>query len=199
MIRAVVIRTVVIRTVVLSVALLTGCGGEAAPPELMPIGEFTLIAQDGSELGSDDLRGKVYVADFIFTTCPSICPVLSTQMANLHRRIDDPDVRFLSITVDPEHDTPEVMREYAARYRPDSRWSFLSGDPTDVRRAIVLAFRLPIGRREPVGEAGAYDITHGSRFVLVDRRGTLRGLYETDGDGLERLERDVGRLLEEAP
>ena len=188
-----------IRALAVAFALLAGCGGEEPLPEMMPIGEFTLTAHDGSELGSDDLRGKVYVADFIFTTCPSICPVLSTQMANLHRRIDDPDVRFLSITVDPEHDTPEVMREYAARYRPDARWSFLSGDPGDVRRAIVLGFRLPIGGREPMGDEGRYDIMHGSRFVLVDRRGVLRGLYETDGEGLERLERDVGRLLEEAP
>lgn len=179
--------------------LLAGCRGEEPLPELMPIGEFSLTAQDGSALGSADLRGKVYVADFIFTSCPTICPVMSTQMANLHRRIDHPDVRFVSITVDPEHDTPEVLREYAARYRPDPRWSFLTGDPGVVRRTIVLAFRLPVGGRQPIDDDGRYDITHGSRFVLVDRRGTLRGLYETNGEGLERLERDVGRLLEEAP
>jgi len=178
-----------------AIVLLAGCREEPLP-EMMPIGQFSLTAQDGRTIGSADLRGKVYVADFIFTSCPSICPVMSTQMANLHRRIDEADVRFVSITVDPERDTPEVLREYAARYRADSRWHFLTGEPTEVRRTIERAFRLPVGEREEIA-GGRYDIMHGARFVLIDRRGILRGLYETDADGLERLERDVGRLLEE--
>lgn len=183
------------RILAFALIVLAGCSDEPLP-EMMPIGEFSLTAQDGRTIGSAELRGEVYVADFIFTSCPDVCPVLSTQMANLHRRIDAPDVRFVSITVDPERDTPEVLREYAARYRADERWFFLSGEPSEVRRTIERAFRLPVGDREAMAD-GRYDILHGSRFVLVDRRGILRGLYETDGDGLARLERDVERLLEE--
>lgn len=163
---------------------------------MLPIGAFSLTAQDGREIGSEELRGKVYVADFIFTSCPDICPVLSMQMANLHRRVSEPGVRFVSITVDPERDTPEVLKKYAERYRADARWHFLTGEPEAVRSTIERAFRSPIGEREEMA-GGRYDIMHGSRFVLVDKRGILRGLYETDADGLDRLERDIRRLLRE--
>lgn len=190
------IRTLIRLAGVLLVLVLAGCGEEEALPEMLPIGEFALTDQDGRAFGSAELRGKVWVADFIFTSCPDICPVMSTQMANLHRRIADADVRFVSITVDPERDTPEVLREYAARFRADSRWRFLTGEAAVVRRTIEQGFRLPVGDRE-ARPGGGYDILHGSRFALVDRRGILRGLYETDAEGLERLERDVARLLRE--
>ncbi len=162
---------------------------------MMPIGEFALVDQNGQRFGSAQLRGKVYVADFIFTSCPDICPVLSTQMSNLQRRVDSPDVRFVSITVDPEHDTPEVLRQYAARFRADhARWKFLTGEPDEVHRVVLENFRHPIGERDERNR-----ILHGMRFLLVDRRGTMRGLYENNGEELERLTRDVTRVLEEEP
>ncbi|MCZ7677247.1 MAG: SCO family protein [Sandaracinaceae bacterium] len=105
--------------------LATGCGEEPLP-ELLPIGEFALVDQDGEDVTNADLRGKVWIVDFVFTSCPDVCPVLTTQMANLHRRIDAGDVRFVSVSVDPAEDTPERLREYAARFGADtSRWSFL--------------------------------------------------------------------------
>lgn len=174
------------------------CTEEEPLPEMLPIGEFSLTDQDGRTFGSADLRGSVWIADFVFTSCPDICPVMSSQMANLHRRLDHDDVRFVSVTVDPAHDTPERLREYADQFRADSaRWKFLTGDPEAQRGVIERAFRMPVGERETRGE-GRYDILHGSRFLLVDRRGMLRGLYETDAAGLERLERDVARLRAEA-
>lgn len=179
----------------LSLLLLGGCHEEPLP-QMMPIGAFTLTDQHGREVGSRDLRGKVWVADFIFTSCPDICPVLSTQMANLHRRVDDEGVRFVSVTVDPERDTPEVLRDYASRYRADARWRFLTGPPDEVRAAIEGSFRLPVGTRTPM-EGGGYDILHGSRFMLIDGQSILRGLYETDAEGLGQLEKDIDRLLEE--
>src|SRR5690606_168937 len=117
-------------------------------------------------------------------------PVLTTQMANLHRRIDSPDVRFVSVSVDPATDTPERLREYAARFRADtSRWSFLTGDPASMRLTIERAFRQPVGERHDLGD-GRYDILHAGRYMLVYRRVMLRRLYATDAQCLTRLERD---------
>ncbi len=164
---------------------------------MLPVASFTLTDQDGHPFGTEQLRGKVWVADFIFTSCPDVCPLLTSQMANVARHIEMSDVLFVSITVDPATDTPERLREYAARFHADTgRWKFLTGDPDEVRSVIERGFRLPVGEREG-REDGRYEILHGSRFVLVDRRGIMRGLYETDGDGLRRLEHDIVRLESE--
>lgn len=183
----------------LVVLALSACEERSEPlPELVPISDFTLTNQAGEDFGTRQLRGKVWIADLIFTRCPDICPVMSSTMANLHRRIDHEDVRFVSITVDPDVDTPEVLRTYAARYHADtSRWTFLTGAPEDVRRVILRSFRLPV---EPPFDRpdGTRDVLHTSRFILVGRNGVMRGLYETDRESLERLEADVDRLLEEA-
>lgn len=180
----------------LLVASLAGCSEEPLP-ELLPIGEFALVDQDGETVTNADLRGKVWIVDFVFTSCPDVCPVLSTQMGNLHRRIDSDDVRFVSVSVDPAHDTPERLRAYATRFRADtSRWSFLTGEPESMRLTIERAFRQPVGERTELSD-GRYDILHAGRFMLVDRRGMLRGLYETNAEGLEQLERDALRLVEE--
>ncbi len=183
---------------VAALLLAGGCGEDEAPlPEMVPISDFTLVDQTGAELSSRTLRGKVWVADMIFTSCPEICPVMSTHMANLHRRVTSPDVRFVSISVDPAVDTPEVLREYATRYGADTtRWIFLTGSPDDVNRVVYRSFRLPMGDRMDRDD-GTYDILHTARFLLIDRRMTMRGLYETDREGLERLEHDIERLLAE--
>jgi protein SCO1/2 len=171
---------------------------EAEPlPEMMAIGEFSLTDQEGRPFGSAQLAGEVWIADFVFTSCPDVCPVMTSQMANLSRRMDGHDVHFVSISVDPEHDTPERLREYAARYRADaSRWHFLTGTEAQVRELVVGRFRNHVGEREDADD-GRYRIMHGLRFVLVDGRGVVRGFYETDRAGLETLERDAIALVEE--
>jgi len=187
------------RALVLAGALVAlGCGGDEEPVgELMPIAPFTLTDQSGDAFGTSQLRGKVWIGDLIFTSCPDICPVMSSQMANLHRRLEHPDVRFVSITVDPEVDTPEVLREYAARYGADSeRWRFLTGSPDAVRGVIASSFHLPVEARQDRDD-GRYDILHSGQFLLVDQRGVLRGLYETDREGLALLERHARQLAEE--
>lgn len=185
------------RALLLGALLVLGGCHEEPLPEMLPVAPFALTNQDGETFGTEQLRGKIYIADFVFTSCPDICPVLTSQMANLTRRIGADDVRFVSITVDPAQDTPERLREYAARFRADTgRWSFLTGAPDEVRTVIERGFRLPVGEREGRDD-GRYEIVHGNRFVLVDRRGVMRGLYETDGAGLEQLERDVARLEDE--
>ena len=175
-----------------------GCGDREAPlPEMVTISEFTLTSQDGEDFGTAQLRGKVWIADMIFTSCPDVCPVLTSQMANLHRHLDRADLRFVSITVDPTVDTPAVLREYATRYRADTaRWTFLTGDADEVHDVIERRFMLPV--EDPYERSdGARAVLHTPRFILVDRHLRMRGLYETDSEGLERLEHDADRLLRE--
>lgn len=181
----------------LCLVLASACGDAAEEPlpEMVPISDFTLTDQDGADFHTRELHGKVWIADLIFTSCPSICPVMSSQMANLHRRIDSDDVRFVSISVDPDVDTPEVLREYAAGFGADTeRWVFLTGERSDVSRVVHLSLRLPMGDRMERDD-GRYDILHTGRFILVDRDMTMRGLYETTRADLDRLERDVARLV----
>lgn len=178
----------------------SGCGDHEPPlPEMVTIADFSLTDQGGEAFGTEQLRGDVWVADMIFTSCPDVCPVLSSQMANLHRHLDRPGLRFVSISVDPRVDTPEVLRTYAARYRADTtRWSFLTGDPDLVHDVIERRFMLPV--EEPYERSdGARAVLHSPRFILVDRHLKMRGLYETDREGLDRLEHDVDRLLAESP
>lgn len=186
------------RTVLaLSCVLASACGDAAEEPlpEMVPISDFTLTDQDGADFQTRELHGKVWIADLIFTSCPSICPVMSSQMANLHRRIVSDDVRFVSISVDPDVDTPEVLRAYAERFGADTeRWVFLTGERSDVSRVVHLSFRLPMGDRMDRDD-GRYDILHTGRFILIDRDMTMRGLYETTRTDLDRLERDVARLV----
>lgn len=183
----------------LAALILSACGEDEPPlPEMLPVGGFTLLDQDGEEFSTREFDGDVWVADLIFTSCPSICPLMSTQMANLHRRVTRDDVHFVSVTVDPEVDTPEVLRAYGERYGADfDRWTFLTGSPEDVRRVVQRSFRLPMGDRMAIDD-DRYDILHTGRFILVDRRSTMRGLYSTDREGIESLEHDIERLTAEA-
>ncbi|MDQ3033110.1 MAG: SCO family protein [Myxococcota bacterium] len=164
----------------------------------MPIAPFELTDQDGHSFGREQLHGKVWVASFAFTSCVSICPMLTSQMANLQRRLAGlgDRVHFVTITVDPENDTPERLREYAERHHADlSRWSFLTGSPDQVRATLQRVFFVAVGDRREV--EGGYDILHTGQLMLVDREGQMRGLYPTDAESLAQLERDIARLLAE--
>lgn len=176
----------------------SGEGADGVDALRVPIARFELTDQDGRPFGSAQLDGKVWVAGFAFTSCRSICPMLTSQMANLQRRLarHGDRVHLVTITVDPETDTPEVLRAYAERHHADlARWSFLTGAPEQVRTTLERGFFVPVGDRREI--EGGYDILHTGRLVLVDRAHRMRGLYETDAAGLERLEADVARLLGE--
>ncbi len=176
----------------LVVLLLAACDDEPALPELTAVPAFALVDQDGQPFGSDDLAGHVWIANFIFTTCPSVCPLLTTQMGNVESHLESENLRFVSFTVDPSRDTPEVLTAYAAAHGAQSeRWSFLTGDVDAVRQAVTEGLRMRMGTRDE--ETG--DIMHGSHFVLVDGRGRIRGFYSSDGEGIANLERDAARLL----
>ena len=149
---------------------------------------FTLTDQTGRPFTSESLRGKPWVADFIFTSCAGSCPLMSERMAGLQHRLPA-RVLLVSFSVDPKRDTPPVLAEYAKRHGAQpGRWFFLTGTEKEIARIVQQGFKLSYAEgtdpREPV--------THSVRFVLVDRSGAIRGYYDsTDPEALRRLEEDA--------
>ncbi len=177
---------------------LEACREEEPLPSLFPVPAFELTDQDGQPFGSEQLRGRVWIASFLFTSCSQVCPLLTSQLANVRSRLASRGDRFhvVSITVDPEVDTPERLRTFAAGYGGTSQWTLLTGSPEDVRAATSRAFYQPEATRRELEVAPGYDVLHGTGVLLIDRDGRCRGLYPTDGPGIERLVHDVERLLE---
>jgi protein SCO1/2 len=174
-----------------------------ALPDLGELPAFSLTDQRNRPFGSSDLRGKVWVADFVFTSCADACPRLTARMRSLQDKLGDGSrIGLLSITVDPEHDTPGKLADYAKMSGArEDLWRFLTGDPTEVERTVVKGFHIAMGK-VPVPAEGdalrmqAFDIMHGDRFVLVDARGRIRGYYVADDDGLRAILRDARSLAE---
>ncbi len=165
------------------------------PKPMIDLPAFTLTDQNGDEFGSRNLEGKIWVANFIFTSCPTLCPNLTASMQKVRHRLRGmgDGVHLVSFSVDPERDTPEVLLAYSQKYGASpSQWSFLTGSLDDVTDAVVKGFKMPIDAPEDAEERTAFDITHGTRFVLVDPNNRIRGYYETTPDELDRLIRDIG-------
>jgi len=157
-----------------------------------PLPEFDLVDQKGRHLHRADLQGKVWVTDFFFTTCTSVCPKLTKTMSSLAGDLTEADVRFVSVTVDPENDTPEKLDAYASKYGADSsRWLFLTGEPEAVQRTILRGFRMALSK------SGDGEIFHTERFVVVDKKGVVRGVFDATPEGLDPLKRRVRELLAE--
>jgi protein SCO1 len=178
---------------------------QKSPVEALPVygqpAPYTLVDQAGQVFSSDSMRGKVAVINFIFTSCPSVCPLLTSRMKSIQEATVayGNRVQLVSISVDPEHDTPAVLKAYGLKYGADfSRWAFLTGPLEELKRVIVTGYMNAMGTREAVAESGGtlFDITHGQNFVLVDSQGQIRAFRRVesteDVDGLVRL---VGDLL----
>lgn len=159
---------------------------------------FHFIDEDGKPFTDKDVEGKVLVVDFFFTRCTSICPKMSVQMQQLQLQLDGPeydDVLFLSHTVDPEHDTPEVLKAYAKRLQADpKRWKFLTGNAPDIYRQGNLGYLLSAN----ADSSAAENFVHSPQFVLVDKRHHIRGMYDgTNTDAMRDLMTDLNMLLRE--
>jgi cytochrome oxidase Cu insertion factor (SCO1/SenC/PrrC family) len=158
---------------------------------------FSLTERHGATVTADDLAGHVWVADFVFTRCPDICPVLSTRMAALQDKVTggaDSAVRLVSISVDPVHDTPDVLATYADHYRAGPSWLFLTGSRDAVAALLRDGFRVAFSDAGPATSP----ITHSDRFVLVDRQLRIRGYYHgNDPADLSRLVADTARLRDD--
>jgi len=163
-----------------------------------PAPDFSLVERSGRPVSAGDLRGRVWIADFIYTECRDTCPLQSRAMAALLTDLKAyGDLRSVSITVDPLTDTPALLSRYAERYGADpERWLFLTGELREIRRIVQDGFRLSAA---PVdGQTLDPVVFHSTRFVLVDRDGVIRGYYDSnDPRALERLRRNARGLLAE--
>jgi len=160
-------------------------------PVLTELPGFALVDHEGAKFSNDALTEHVTVFGFVFTRCPSSCPTLSAAMVKFQEHIVrsklDDRVHLASVTVDPEHDTAEILAAYAEKIGADTRsWRFVTGDPDAVRAFVVDGFQLAVGEKRQLAP-GVFDIAHSNRLGLVDRRGRLRGLYSIDDEGLEQL------------
>lgn len=169
-------------------------------PELPVLGElppFSLTSQDAQPFGAEQLRGRVWVANFIFTRCPTICPAFTRKMAALQEEAKGVDpLHLVSFSVDPEYDTPEVLRAYMEKYGADPRrWTFLTGDPEAIKATVVGGLKTAMGRDENAPADDLNAIFHGTHFVLVDDQLRIRGYYRSeDPAAVDALVRDMKAL-----
>jgi len=158
---------------------------------------FQLINQNGQPFGSAQLNGKIWIADFIFTTCPGPCPMISMRMSELQKPLEKTDVHLVSFTVDPAKDTPKVLRGYAEKLQAEpDRWDFLTGSQSTIYGLSRNGFKLAISD----GNEEKGIPVHSTRMILVDRHGEIRGYYDAaEADGMTRLLADTNHLLREQP
>jgi protein SCO1/2 len=177
-------------------------GGVSPASELRRINDvppFILTERSGRTITNQDLRGKIWVADFIFTTCPGPCPLITADMAKVQDAVaGDPRVQLVTFTVDPQADTPEVLAAYANKFGADpNRWWFLTGPEKPLYDLIKNGFYQVVqdNHGQPL-EPGEYIVTHSTRFVLVDSDGVVRASYDGLGpDGRADLLQGI-RMLE---
>ena len=160
-------------------------------PEIGNIPQFEFTNSDGNIVTLDNLKGKVWVADFIFTTCTMACPMMTGNMNIVHKKFKKNDnVRLVSISVYPEYDTPEVLKNYASQYDADTeKWLFLTGKEDAVKDIIRDGFK--IGDYEDI-------IFHSEKFALVDKKGIIRAYYNgMKSEDMKQLKKDINALLKQ--
>ncbi|OIQ18588.1 MAG: hypothetical protein BM556_10065 [Bacteriovorax sp. MedPE-SWde] len=173
-------------------------------PVIKKLPEFALLNGFNKPYGTKELHGKAYIANFIFTTCPSSCLRLSKEMEKIQKRIRGmgQKVALVSFTVDPLTDKPAVLYKYARKRRANPHiWTFLTGEKEAMKKIIIDGFEVPMGEREESemmleGETiTMFDIAHTEKFALVDYNGNVRGYYDSTRDGINQLMIDIGLLM----
>ena len=162
-------------------------------PVIRAVPDFTLTDQDGKIVTKDDLRGKIWIADFIFTRCQGPCPLMTARMLEMQRAlVKAPEIKLVSVTVDPAYDTPEVLKAYAAANKADpQRWKFLTGDKAVIEKLVTEGFMQHLAEEngEPV---------HGTMFLVVDGNGMVRSARMLeDPELIPKILTDTGNLLRE--
>ena len=172
--------------------------------DLRPISslpEFTLTNQDGRSFALADMRGSIWVADIVFTRCAAVCPTMTRNMSELQTVLSPKDpVRLLTLTTDPGWDRPEVMKRWGERFKANfDRWTFLSGNKTEIVRLAVDGLKLADVEKKPEERENERDLfIHSELFVLVDKQGRLRGSVESyDPKMKQKVAAAVKQLLRE--
>jgi protein SCO1/2 len=184
-----------------TVLVVAACGPREPLPKLGAVPAFALTDQAAAPFTEARLRGKVSVVNFLFTSCPTICPVLTERTRALQPKLAPwkGQAQIVSFSVDPEKDTPAVLAAYARKHGADpSLWTFVTGDIKVLGATVEQGFKVAVGQRE-VRAAGGYDILHSSHYALVDQTGVLRGFYSSDDEDEAKLLADLERLTEETP
>jgi cytochrome oxidase Cu insertion factor (SCO1/SenC/PrrC family) len=177
----------------------SGLGAEALD-EPMAVGDFAFTERSGKTVTQDSLRGKVWIAACFFTCCTESCPQLSGSMARLQQELaGEPDVRLVSVTVDPARDTPVTLSRYADVYQADAeRWLFLTGSADDVRSFVQGRLHLAVEENSGPGVTSGNRMLHSPKLTLIDRQGQIRGYFDgTDAEAVGRLRIAAGRLARE--
>ena len=173
---------------------------ESTKPQSLPIlgtlPEFTLTDHTGSPFGTDQLESNLWVANFIFTRCPATCPMQSARMAELQDRLKVKDlwaeITLVSFSVDPEFDSPDVLREYGKRFGADpQKWRFVTGMRDEIWNLSKDGFKLAVGENPP--DQTNQPLFHSQRLVIVDRNRQIRGYYDgVSQEGLDQAEFAIG-------
>lgn len=162
-------------------------------PVIRAVPEFSLTDQEGRTVTKADFQGKIWIADFIFTRCAAPCPLMTARMLEMQKAlVKTPDVKLVSVTVDPEYDTPEVLKAYAeANFADPDRWKFLTGDKAVIEKLVTEGFMQHLSEEngEPV---------HGTMFLMVDGNGMVRSARMLeDPELIPKILMDAGNLLRE--
>ena len=160
------------------------------------IRDFSFTDQNGEEVTQETFKDKIYVADFFFTTCPTICPIMKTQMLRVYEKYkDNPDVLLLSHTIDPKHDSVEVLHEFAERLGVNTgSWHFVTGDEAEIYDIGQNSYM--VTARDDPDEPGGY--LHSGAFLLIDKERRIRGIYDgTNKEKVDDLMKDMDKLLKE--
>ena len=159
------------------------------------IAQFSFVNQVGDTISNADVSGKVYVADFFFTTCPTICPVMKKEMLRVHEKFkDNPNFKILSHSIEPTHDTQEVLKDYAEKLgiTDASTWNFLTGDQEKIFEMGQTSY-LTTAMADQMEPGG---FLHSGAFLLIDQQGRIRGVYDgTKSDQVDRLINDIPKIL----
>lgn len=187
---------------------LMACHREIELIDLGPLPPWQFVDQNDQPIGDVTLQDKVWAANFLFTSCPTSCPPLAQATAKLQAKLESAlgadqilHAAIVSITVDPETDTPAVLKTYAEKYQAHPLWHFASGEYVQMENLVNVGFMQPIIRsdRAPGGEIPKnptpLDTAHSLRFVLIDQMGHIRGLFDQSDQGLDDLSQAMQQLL----
>lgn len=173
-------------------------------PVYYTVPEFRLTNEFNQPFGTPELKGRFYIANFMFTSCPTTCPALMAKMDLVQKRIRGLGTKaaIVTFTVDPEVDTPEVLYKFARkRHSNPFVWTYLTGTQADLEKIVINGFKVPMGKKESVTKQledksiSLFDIAHTEKLVLVDDKGQIRGYYGTERVEMDRMMVDLGLLV----